>query len=80
VRIQVDDIDYRIDGDEDSGEVTIQPDGRCHYVGRRGKLNTEHTVTVTASGYKPFVTRVFVKAGSCGPSESQSVEARLEKE
>jgi hypothetical protein len=50
VRIRVEAIDYRIDGDRDSGEVTIQPDGRCHYVGRRGKLNTEHTVTVTASG------------------------------
>jgi hypothetical protein len=78
VRIQVEEIDYVIGQDAGSG-CAIQGDGRCHCVAWNGKLNAEHTVTVTASGYTQFVAKVFVKGGSCGPSESQSVEARLEK-
>jgi hypothetical protein len=79
VRIQVDEIDYQIGRDAGSG-CGIESDGRCHCVAWNGKLNAEHTVTVTASGYTPFAAKVFVKGGSCGPSESQSVEARLEEE
>ena len=77
VRVQVDEIDYLISEDAGSG-CAMQNDGRCHCVAWNGKLNAEHTVMVTASGYKPFVATLFVKGGSCGPSKSQSVEARLE--
>jgi hypothetical protein len=79
VRIQVDEIDYRIGQDAGSG-CSIQNDGRCHCVAWNGKLNAEHTVTVTAAGYKPFVATVFVEGGPCGPSKTPSVEARLEME
>jgi len=79
VRIQVEEIDY-VMGQDAGSSCAIQTGGRCHCVAWNGKLNAEHTVTVTASGYKPFVAKVFVKGGSCGPSESQSVDAQLEKE
>jgi hypothetical protein len=80
VRIQVEEIDYLIGGDAGFG-CGIGGDGRCHCDVSKGKLNAEHTVTVTAPGYKSFVAKVDVKADRpCGPSESQTVDARLEKE
>jgi hypothetical protein len=68
------------DGQDAGSGCGVQNDGRCHCVAWNGTLNAEHTVTVTASGYKPFVATVLVKGGPCGPSESQAVDARLEKE
>jgi hypothetical protein len=71
VRVQAHELDYLV-------RPEPAADGGCSYIAGAANLNAVHTVTVTAPGYKPLATTVFVR-GNCLP-EWQSVEVRLTTE
>jgi hypothetical protein len=80
VRVQVDEIDYRIGPGIDSGSGIFrsQPDGTCSYIALNGKSGAEHLVTVTAPGYHPLSLRIVAPERECALGDN--VEARLVKE
>jgi hypothetical protein len=52
------DLDFRL--------MPVPYERGCTYASDEGRLNAEHTLTVTAPGYRPFTTKRFVPGGDCG--------------